>query len=161
MGAVIGFFTKVPARVIAGIMAFGSGVLISALSFELIDEAYKSGGIFATALGFLGGATIYTLANFALAKQGAKHRKRSGDQQKSEAEDSGSGLAIAVGALLDGIPESIVIGLSLLGGAGVPMVAVIAIFLFECARGPQFERRNEAIGARRWLRFRGLGEVSR
>ncbi|PQV65311.1 zinc transporter, ZIP family [Abditibacterium utsteinense] len=135
LGALIGFFTKVPQRVIAAIMAFGSGVLISALSFELIDEAYKSGGIGPTALGFIGGASIYTLANYALAKQGAKHRKRSGEKQPSEADDGGSGLAIAVGALLDGIPESIVIGLSLLGGAGVSMVAVIAIFLSNVPEG--------------------------
>ena len=135
VGALIGFFTRVPQRVIAGIMAFGSGVLISALSFELIDEAYKGGGIGATALGFLGGAAIYTLANYALANQGAKHRKRSGTQQPSEDENGGSGLAIAIGALLDGIPESIVIGLSLLGGTGVSMVAVIAIFLSNVPEG--------------------------
>ncbi len=133
-GALIGYFTSVPQRIIAGIMAFGSGVLISALSFELIDEAYKGGGIGATAFGFIGGASIYTLANFALSKQGAKHRKRSGEQQKSEAENGG-GLAIAIGALLDGIPESIVIGLSLLGGAGVSLVAVIAIFLSNVPEG--------------------------
>jgi zinc transporter, ZIP family len=95
-------------------MAFGSGVLISALSFELMDEAYRQGGFDATAYGFLGGAAVYTAANWYLNHRGAKHRKRSGDQQPSEAEDNGSGLAIAVGALLDGIPESIVIGLSML-----------------------------------------------
>ena len=135
LGALVGFFTSVPQRIIAGIMAFGSGVLISALSFELIDEAYKGGGIGATALGFLGGAAIYTLANYLLAKQGAKHRKCSGQQQAAENGGGGSGLAIAVGALLDGIPESIVIGLSLLGGAGVSMVAVIAIFLSNVPEG--------------------------
>src|SRR6476661_4286080 len=109
IGAAAGYFLKVPQRLIAAIMAFGSGVLISALSFELVDEAYRQGGFNATALGFLGGAAVYTAANWYLNHRGAKHRKRSGGQQASEAEDSGSGLAIAVGALLDGIPESIVI----------------------------------------------------
>ena len=135
LGALIGYFVAVPPRIIAAIMAFGSGVLISALSFELMDEAASRGGIWATGSGFFLGAAIYSLANFLLSRQGAKHRKRSGQEQPSEAEDSGSGLAIAVGALLDGIPESIVIGLSLLGGAGVSSVAVIAIFLSNVPEG--------------------------
>jgi len=135
LGAAIGYWVNVPQRIIAGIMAFGSGVLISALSFELMDEAYKRGGFDATAYGFLGGAAVYTAANWVLAHKGAKHRKRSGGQQPSEDEDSGSGLAIAVGALLDGIPESIVIGLSMLGGGVVSTVAVAAIFLSNVPEG--------------------------
>src|SRR3954467_4531730 len=112
IGAAVGFFTRLSERLVAGVMAFGSGVLISALSFELMDEAYKKGGFDATALGFLGGAFVYTVANRWLSAYGAKHRKRSGQQQPSESKQEGSGLAIALGALLDGIPESIVIGLS-------------------------------------------------
>ena len=135
IGAAIGYFVGVPQRLIAGIMAFGSGVLFSALSFELMDEAYRVGGFDATAIGFLGGALVYTIANYFLSHRGAKHRKRSGNQQSSESEQGGSGLAIAVGALLDGIPESIVIGLSLLGGKGVSLVAVIAVFLSNIPEG--------------------------
>jgi ZIP family zinc transporter len=135
IGAAVGYFLKVPQRLIAAIMAFGSGVLISALSFELVDEAYRQGGFNATALGFLGGAAVYTAANWYLNHRGAKHRKRSGKQQPSEADDSGSGLAIAVGALLDGIPESIVIGLSMLKGGVVSTVAVAAIFLSNVPEG--------------------------
>jgi ZIP family zinc transporter len=135
LGAAVGYFFKVPQRAIAGVMAFGSGVLISALSFELMDEAYRQGGFDATAYGFLGGAAVYTAANWYLNHRGAKHRKRSGDQQPSEADNSGSGLAIAVGALLDGIPESIVIGLSMLHGGVVSMVAVAAIFLSNVPEG--------------------------
>lgn len=135
IGAGIAYFISVPQRITAAVMAFGSGVLISALSFELMDEAYKRGGFSATAVGFLGGATVYTLANWLLARQGAKHRKRSGGRQPSEQESAGSGLAIAVGALLDGIPESIVIGLSLLHGGAISYVVVIAIFLSNIPEG--------------------------
>jgi ZIP family zinc transporter len=135
IGAAIGYFFKIPQRIVATVMAFGSGVLISALSFELMEEAYRRGGFGSTALGFIGGAAVFTVANIILAKQGAKHRKRSGEHQKEENKDSGGGLAIAVGALLDGIPESIVIGLSLIAGGGVSLVAVVAIFLSNLPEG--------------------------
>lgn len=135
LGAVVGYYLHIPGRAIAAIMAFGAGVLISALAFELMDEAYQRGGFDSTAIGFLGGALVYTMANWYLAYQGAKHRKRSGKQQSSEEEQSGSGLAIAIGALLDGIPESIVVGLSLLEGGTVSWVTVAAVFLSNIPEG--------------------------
>lgn len=135
IGAAIGYFVQVPQRVTATVMAFGSGVLISALSFELMDKAYKKGGFDAAGVGFLAGAAVYTLINWLLARQGAKHRKRSGSHQLSAKEAGGSGSAIAVGALLDGIPESIVIGLSMLEGGVVSVAAVVAIFLSNIPEG--------------------------
>src|ERR1043165_660208 len=94
VGAAIGYFARVPQRLVAGVMAFGGGVLISALSFDLMDEAYKRGGFDSTAAGFLGGAAVYTAANWLLARHGAKHRKRSGEQQAAEAKGGGGGMAI-------------------------------------------------------------------
>lgn len=135
IGAVVGWFVKLPLRLTASVMAFGSGVLLSALSFDLMDEAQRRGGLLATAAGFVLGAALFSGLNVLLSKRGAKHRKRSQDRQPSEAEQEGSGLAIALGALLDGIPESIVIGTSLLGGKGVSLVAVAAIFLSNLPEG--------------------------
>ncbi|KAA9346198.1 ZIP family zinc transporter [Adhaeribacter soli] len=133
IGAAIGFLAPIKQRIIASIMAFGSGVLISALSFDLMNEAFKQGGIRPASIGFFAGAAIFTGANMILNRQGAKHRKRSGNQQPKQSESSG--LALAIGALIDGIPESLVIGVSMLSGAGVSMVAVIAIFLSNLPEG--------------------------
>lgn len=137
MGALIGWFLPLPRRVIAGIMAFGSGVLISALSFELVDEAWRQGGFVPVAGGFLGGAVVYTGCNLLLGRWGAKHRKRSDEAVRRHygAEGGGNGGALALGALLDGIPESIVIGVSLLRGEGVGLVAVTAVFLSNLPEG--------------------------
>lgn len=135
IGALIGLYVRVPKRGVALTMAFGAGVLVSALCFELMDEAYRTAGIVPAGAGFLLGALIYAGANLALARLGARHRKRSTPQPKREGDQPDSGTALLVGALVDGIPESIAIGLSLLAGGAVSLVAVAAIFLSNVPEG--------------------------
>ncbi|MFL6095170.1 MAG: ZIP family metal transporter [Blastococcus sp.] len=135
IGALTAWFTPVPRKVVASVMAFGSGVLISAVAFDLMEEAEKTGGLLATAIGFLGGAAVYLAANLALARHGARHRKRSGMQQPSEEEQAGSGAAIAIGALLDGVPESVVLGLGLLAGGSVSLSVLAAVFISNVPEG--------------------------
>lgn len=135
IGAAVAWLVDVPRRVVASVMAFGAGVLISALAFDLVDEAERSGGLIPTVIGFLAGAVLYVGANVVLARHGARHRKRAGDEQASESEQSGSGVAIAIGALLDGIPESVVLGLTLLRGGGVGVAVLAAIFISNLPEG--------------------------
>ncbi|AEG17792.1 ZIP family metal transporter [Methanobacterium paludis] len=135
VGAIFGYFFKIPQRIVASIMAFGAGVLMSAISFELLDEAYALGGAYHVVAGFLIGATIFTLANVYLARKGAKHRKRSGKAILSENGFESSGPAIAVGSVLDGIPESIAIGLTMIEGGIVSTATVVAIFLSNIPEG--------------------------
>jgi len=135
VGALIAWFVKVPRTVVASVMAFGAGVLISALAFDLVDDAEKTGGLVPTLIGFLAGAVTYVVGNLLLARRGAAHRKSPGEDQMSEEEQAGSGTAIALGALLDGIPESTALGLSLLGGQGVGIAVLAAIVISNLPEG--------------------------
>jgi zinc transporter, ZIP family len=135
VGAAVAWFVGVSRHVVATIMAFGAGVLLSALSFELVDKAESSGGLGPTVVGFLAGAAVYVAANVVLARRGARHRKRSEGMQPSEQQQQGSGAAIAVGALLDGVPESVVLGLSLVGGNGVGVGVLVAIVISNVPEG--------------------------
>lgn len=140
VGAAVAWWVRVPPTVVASVMAFGSGVLISAVAFDLMAEAADTGGLGPTAFGFLGGAVVYLGANALLARRGARHRKRSGsqrsrDRQPSESEQQGSGAAIAVGALLDGIPESVVLGVGLLAGGAVSLPVLAAVVISNVPEG--------------------------
>lgn len=138
IGAAIGWLVQVPTGVVAGVMAFGAGALISTLAYELVGEAHAVGGLAPTIGGFLAGAVIYVLADLALARQGARARKRSIALQSAPgvhaapvvpAASAGVGLAVAIGALLDGVPESLVLGLSIADGGAVsiPMLVAVAV----------------------------------
>lgn len=131
LGAALAYLINLPKRVIAGIMAFGCGVLISAVAYDLIIDGFDRSGLWPIVGGALAGSAAYTTANWLVSKRGGKHRKRSGEQLKN----GGSGLAIAVGSLLDGIPESIVLGASLVSGGGVSMAMLAAIFLSNLPEG--------------------------
>lgn len=124
VGALIGLYAYIPTRVIAVIMALGAGVLISSVAFELVEEAYNNGGFGAVAAGLILGAISFFVADWLVGNAGGKHRKRSGNQQSE-----GSATAIAIGAVMDGIPESAAIGISLLEGGSVGLAVVAAVFL--------------------------------
>ena len=130
IGALVGLYAGASQRVISIVMAVGAGVLISSVAFELMDEAYKAGGFDAASIGLLLGAVAYFVADRAVSRGGGKHRKRSQGQQ-----EGGSATAITIGALMDGIPESVAIGISLIGGGTVSAVVVAAVFLSNVPEG--------------------------
>lgn len=125
-----GYQLSLPGRLVAGVMAFGSGVLLSAVSFELIAEAEDRAGLLPAVLGAVIGALLYSGANVVLARRGARHRKRSGTQQAAEGGGS-SGIAVvtamfaAGGFLLAGVlaPFALASVTALAGGAILAMIA--------------------------------------
>ncbi|WP_210530319.1 ZIP family metal transporter [Rubellimicrobium arenae] len=146
VGAALAYLVTLPRRVTASIMAFGCGVLVSAVAYDLILEGYELASFRPIAIGALAGSLAYTAANW-LVSQGAlsqagRHRKRSGGQQADASE--GGGLAIAVGSLLDGIPESVVLGVGLLSGGGISLAVLAAIFLSNLPEG-----LSSAVGMRK------------
>lgn len=132
LGAAIGFFAQVPRKVSAIIMAFGVGVLIACLAFNLMTEALHLGGLWPAVFGFLLGGALFAGANAWLARSGGKERKRARGPAAGAATAS---LAIALGALLDGVPEAAAIGTSLLDGTGVALVTVLAVFISNIPEG--------------------------
>jgi zinc transporter, ZIP family len=129
IGAMVGLYFNLKKQIVAYVMAFGTGVLMGAATFEMLFESAENGGLIATVIGFLSGAILFTFINFLLARKGANQRKRS--QQNPAGH---SGLAIFVGTMIDSLPEAVVIGISMID-AKVSMVLVIAIFLSNLPEG--------------------------
>lgn len=125
IGAAIAWYFTIPRRLLGAIMAFGAGVLVSAVAFDLVDEATQTtDGDWAVAVGLIAGALTFFLGDMAIDRRGGAARGRSEPQE----EDSNA-KAILFGTVLDGVPESIVIGVGLIGGAGVSPAVVCAVFL--------------------------------
>jgi len=124
IGALIGLVGGVPRRFVALGMAFGAGALISALAFDLTEEAFAEGGTLPVAGGLAAGALVFFAGDQLLHRRGAARR---GKRMHHAAE--GNGPAIVLGALLDGIPESVVLGSTLLAGGGVGVPFLAAVFI--------------------------------
>jgi zinc transporter, ZIP family len=125
IGGLVALRFPVSLRTLGLVMGFGSGVLISAVSFELVQEAFEtSGGQGAVALGLFAGCAVFFVGDSLIDRYGGADRKKA-----AGAAAGGSALAIVLGIVLDGVPESAVIGLGLLGGEGVSAAMLAAVFL--------------------------------
>ena len=141
VGGLLVLRVRVSDRTLGLIMAFGAGVLISAVAYELVEEAFatsKGGGV---AGGLAAGALVFFLGDTIIDRMG-------GDGRKSMAggHEAGTALAIVLGIVLDGIPESAVIGLTILEGGTVSVAMLVAVFLSNLP---------EAIAATTGLRLSG------
>lgn len=125
LGSALGWFIRFPPRAVAYVMAFGSGVLLAALSFDLVGDALAEASMGWVVGGFMAGAAGFSLINHWL-NAPVKHRKRSRNQQPAA---NNGGLAIAAGTLLDGLPESMAIGLLVASGGKLSLATIAAIFI--------------------------------
>jgi ZIP family zinc transporter len=153
IGAAVAFARKWSHRQVGSVLAFGAGALISAVSFELVEEGLAVGGLGSTAIGLGIGAVTYYLAD------GAIGRRHSGGRGKpGRAQASNSGTALALGAFLDGIPEQLVLGIGLAAGKGISVGLIVAIFVSNLpeAIGSATEMRAAGRSRERILRLWGI-----
>jgi zinc transporter, ZIP family len=127
IGSVIALRIRIPVRVIGLIMGFGAGVLISAVAFDLVDEAAaKSTGDGALVAGLFSGCLVFFIGDRLIDRLGGGDRK---DPTGAEEEGGSSPLSIVLGTVLDGIPESLVIGLTIFEGGAVGAAYLAAVFI--------------------------------
>jgi ZIP family zinc transporter len=127
LGALAGMYLGVTPRAVGLVMGFGAGTLISAVAYDLVAEAYHEAGKRSTLIGLVAGALLFWAGDWLL------ERRTGGDDPVVEATVSGPSLVL--GALLDGVPESLAIGITLLGGDTVSTAMVAAVFIANIPEG--------------------------
>jgi zinc transporter, ZIP family len=130
IGALVAILRPIPMKPLGLIMAFGSGVLLSSVAFELVEEAVRIGGQLPMALGLALGSIVFYVGDRAIDSIGAE-----GMGSLKGPASPGSGLAIVLGAALDGVPESIVLGLTFAAGEGVGLAFLVAVFVSNVPEG--------------------------
>lgn len=150
IGGVLALLFRVSGRVLGLILGFGAGVLISAVAYELVEEAFSTsdGGVWVAA-GLGAGALVYFVGDELIDHRGgAKRKSMDGEQEE------GTALAIVLGTVLDGIPESAVIGLTLLEGGSVSIAILVAVFMSNL---PEAIGATSGLAIAGWRRSRILG----
>jgi ZIP family zinc transporter len=124
IGAVAVLIRPPGQRTLALIMAFGAGVLLSAVAYDLVQDAFEASNGVVLIAGLGAGALAFYVGDLIIDRMGGRDRKRS-----SGAQDGSGAAAIALGTVLDGVPESVVLGTTLVAGSGVSWAILAAVFL--------------------------------
>lgn len=123
VGAAIAAFARPGGRLVGLALAFGSGALIAAIAYELVLDAFDS-DIALASIGFAVGAFVFYAGDWAIDRRGGHGRK----SMHGESQLAGNASAIVLGTVLDGVPESFVLGASLLEGS-VATAVVVGVFV--------------------------------
>jgi zinc transporter, ZIP family len=120
VGAVVAVVLKLPERIAAVLTTFGGGILVAAVAFELVPEADAEAGTWITAFALIAGALLYVGADAWLTRDpgmGAIRRaSRAAAAGRPMHAEAARGEAIAAGLFVDGVPESIALGLTIAEG---------------------------------------------
>ena len=130
IGAACALYRKPSERVTGMVMGFGSGTLISAIAYELVPESTMDGGVW-LASAFLAGALSFFLGDYFIDRIGGANRK----DIAGGGSEGGTGMAIFLGTLLDGIPESMILGIGLALGGSVSWAFLFAVFVSNLPEG--------------------------
>jgi ZIP family zinc transporter len=130
IGVWLAFVRTWPRVLIGLILAFGAGALISAISFELAEEAARLGSPRSVGLGLALGALTYFVADGLIASRTQTGRGKAGRKT-----GGGAGLGLALGSFLDGVPEQLVLGIGLATGQAVSVSLLVAIFVSNLPEG--------------------------
>lgn len=142
IGAEVAFAFKLSRMVIGLIMAFGVGALISSVAYELVLPATEDAEVWQVALGLAAGSLVFFIGDRLIAKLGGSNRKN------PDGSEDGSGLGLVLGTFLDGVPESAVLGMSLVGGGGVSVALLAGIWIsnFPEALGSSVNLERSGMG---------------
>ena len=124
VGAALAAYGRLGERVIGLAMAFGAGALIAAVAYELVIDAFAT-DLRLAAIGFACGGLTFYVGDVVVDRMGGEGRK----SMTGEAQLAGSASAIVLGTVLDGIPESFVLGASLVEEGVVPVAVVVGVFV--------------------------------
>ena len=141
LGALVGGRFQLPKKVLAAMLAFAAGALITALSFELFEDSYEQGGIWRAAVGLAAGAVVFTVISSRLDRAAEGQRSVDHGSEKLDVDaaaeekaptaasvSGAAGLALLAAVTLDGVPENVALGVSLGEGTG-GLALLAAIFV--------------------------------
>jgi zinc transporter, ZIP family len=141
---------RISLRTIGLIMGFGAGVLISAVAFDLVEEAISiSSGHGAVLAGVFAGCGVFFVGDWVIDHSGGANRKSAAGDGERE-----SALAIALGTILDGLPESVVIGLTVFESGTIGAAYLVAVFISNV---PEAISSSVGLAAGGWRARRILG----
>lgn len=151
IGALAARWRMFTPRTLGAVLAFGAGTLISAVTFELVEQAFRRSDIWPVVAGLGLGAATFTAGDAAIARFGGRrHRGMGMTEQPPAAATAGAGddggLPILLGAVLDGIPESLVLGITLATGDAVSITFVVAVFVSNVPESMASTRGMLAMG---------------
>ncbi len=145
IGALIGIRFDLPKRVLAVLLSFAAGALITALAFELFEDAFEKGGIWRAAIGLFVGALVFTVLSALLDRAAQPGKGKPADEHQGSAKldtdaaasdrsatkattRGAAGLALLAAVTLDGVPENVAMGVSLgVGSGGLALLAAIFV----------------------------------